>query len=157
MVVYTGKETKVSMNSLGSGKMKRSQLEKQIDKYLALIVVAQIIVCSVSTVWSFIWVDDNREASYMPFLRDQSFGKTLLNWLTYLILYNNLVPISLYVSLELVKVQMGSLASRDPKMYRNDPLCDHMPTKVNTSDLPEDLGMIKYIFSDKTGTLSHGP
>lgn len=84
--------------------MKRSQLERQVDAYLALILLAQFIICGVSTIISFVWVDDNRTAPYMPFLRDQKFITTLLNFVTYLILYNNLVPISLYVSLELVKV-----------------------------------------------------
>ncbi len=72
-------------------------------------------------------------------------------WITFLILYNNLVPISLYVSLELVKSFQGRLIQWDINMYSADL---DAPALARTSNLNEDLGQIEYIFTDKTGSVN---
>jgi phospholipid-transporting ATPase len=71
--------------------------------------------------------------------------------LTFIILYNNLIPISLIVTMEVVKFQQAILINSDLDMY-------HAPTDTpalcRTSSLVEELGQIEYIFSDKTGVRS---
>ena len=66
-------------------------------------------------------------------------------------LQRNFVPISLLVTLEMVKFLQGIFLAADPKMMS-------MPTKtyvkVQTSTLNEELGQVQHIFSDKTGTLT---
>lgn len=90
--------------------------------------------------------------------------------LTFIILYNNLIPISLQVTLELVRflqVCLIYLSQRidlilisfkqaifinfDVEMYHEE---SNTPAMARTSNLNEELGMVKYIFSDKTGTLT---
>lgn len=63
----------------------------------------------------------------------------------------NFVPISLIVSLELVKFFQGMLIQYDITIYDED---KDIPAKVQSSNLNEELGMVNYIFSDKTGTLT---
>lgn len=63
----------------------------------------------------------------------------------------NFVSISLLVSLEMVKFFQGTFIEKDWMIY--DELKD-MPAKVQSSNLNEELGMVKYVFSDKTGTLT---
>lgn len=70
---------------------------------------------------------------------------------TFLILFNNLIPISLYVSIEVAKFAQGNIMSQDLKMYHHE---SDTPALVRTSALNEELGQIEYIFSDKTGTLT---
>ena len=60
-----------------------------------------------------------------------------------------MIPISLIVSLEFVKFFQSWFMERDL-----DCLLNNHPLKCNTSNINEDLGMINYIFSDKTGTLT---
>ena len=70
---------------------------------------------------------------------------------TWCVLLNNLVPISLLMTLELVKYFQGFFISWDIDIYDQR---QRVTTKVQTSTLNEELGQIKYIFSDKTGTLT---
>ena len=62
-----------------------------------------------------------------------------------------MVPISLYVSVEMVKVGQAIFIDTDLEMY--DAKTD-TPAKAKTTTLSEELGQISYIFSDKTGTLT---
>ncbi|KZV78063.1 phospholipid-translocating P-type ATPase, partial [Exidia glandulosa HHB12029] len=71
--------------------------------------------------------------------------------LTFIILYNNLIPISLIVTMEIVKFQQAQLINSDLDMYYQP---SDTPALCRTSSLVEELGQIKYIFSDKTGTLT---
>lgn len=71
--------------------------------------------------------------------------------LTFIILYNNLIPISLIVTMEVVKFQQAQFINSDLDMYyaKTD-----TPALCRTSSLVEELGQIEYVFSDKTGTLT---
>jgi len=78
----------------------------------------------------------------------KNFGYNLL---TFIILYNNLIPISLQVTLELVRFLQAIFINFDVEMYHAE---SDTPAMARTSNLNEELGMVKYIFSDKTGTLT---
>lgn len=73
------------------------------------------------------------------------------NLLTFIILYNNLIPISLQVTLELVRFLQAIFINLDIEMYHAE---SNTPAMARTSNLNEELGMVNYIFSDKTGTLT---
>uniref|UniRef100_A0A182T4T8 Uncharacterized protein n=1 Tax=Anopheles maculatus TaxID=74869 RepID=A0A182T4T8_9DIPT len=73
------------------------------------------------------------------------------NLLTFIILYNNLIPISLQVTLELVRFLQAIFINMDIDMYHEE---SDTPAMARTSNLNEELGMVKYVFSDKTGTLT---
>ncbi|KAL8190973.1 UNVERIFIED_CONTAM: Phospholipid-transporting ATPase IB, partial [Gekko kuhli] len=73
------------------------------------------------------------------------------NLLTFIILYNNLIPISLLVTLEVVKFTQALFINWDIDMYYNE---TDTPAMARTSNLNEELGQVKYLFSDKTGTLT---
>ena len=73
----------------------------------------------------------------------------LLNFTTFVILYSTLIPISLYVSIELIKFfQATKFINLDHEMYE---AATDTPALARTSNLNEELGQIQYIFSDKTG------
>lgn len=71
--------------------------------------------------------------------------------LTFEVAYSHLIPISLYVALEIVKIIQSLLIFYDDKIF--DENIDR-PSIARTSDLIEELGQVDFIFSDKTGTLT---
>ncbi|KAG8599191.1 hypothetical protein GDO81_002926 [Engystomops pustulosus] len=67
------------------------------------------------------------------------------------IVLNTMVPISLYVSVEVIRLGQSYFINWDLQMYH----CEKdTPAKARTTTLNEQLGQIQYIFSDKTGTLT---
>ena len=87
----------------------------------------------------------------MPYLANETAGEKAQVWITFFILCNNYVPISLYVSMELAKLGQKMLMESDLHMYHKE---TDTPMVARTSNLNEELGQIHYIFSDKTGTLT---
>ncbi|CAI9268218.1 unnamed protein product [Lactuca saligna] len=75
----------------------------------------------------------------------------IFHFLTALLLYTYLIPISLYVSIEIVKVLQTIFINNDIHMYYEEA---DIPTHAQTSNITEELGQIDTIFSDKTGTLT---
>lgn len=63
----------------------------------------------------------------------------------------NFVSISLLVTLEMVKLMQGYFIEQDWMLYDIE---KDLSAKVQSSNLNEELGMVSYIFSDKTGTLT---
>ena len=70
---------------------------------------------------------------------------------TWMLLFANFVPISLIVTLEMVKFLQAQFIQWDADIYEVE---RDMPTKVQSSNLNEQLGQVDYVFSDKTGTLT---
>jgi len=75
----------------------------------------------------------------------------LLIFFSYAIVLNTVVPISLYVSVEVIRLAQSFLINWDQHMYYEK---TKTPAKARTTTLNEELGQIEYIFSDKTGTLT---
>lgn len=80
-----------------------------------------------------------------------SVRQFLQDYLSFLILFNYLIPISLYVTIELQRGIGGFFMEWDLQLY--DEATDEQFI-VNTSNLNEELGQINILFSDKTGTLT---
>ena len=75
----------------------------------------------------------------------------LLSFFTYFVLVNTMIPISLIVSIEIVKVVQSYFINKDRFMYSR---FRKKGTEVKSASLNEELGQIEHIFSDKTGTLT---
>ncbi|EGG14801.1 P-type ATPase [Cavenderia fasciculata] len=149
-VVYTGEDTKIMQNSTDAPS-KRSTLEKLVNRGLINLFSVMFVVCVISTIVSIVWTNQNKvDAWYLGF-NDKSTQDAAKNFLTFMITFAVMIPISLYVSLELVKVAQAVFISWDLDMYHAE---SDTPARSRTSNLSEELGQIEYIFSDKTGTLT---
>jgi len=136
------------MNANQHPKAKRPELEHVVNKIvltLAVYVVTLSLGCSMGYVnWQKTVENDSwyLDHARVPFYQI---------FIAYVIQFNNVIPLSLYVSLEIVKIGQMLLLNSDLEMY--DEASD-TPAKCNTNTILENLGQIGYIFSDKTGTLT---
>uniref|UniRef100_A0A8C6ZKS8 Phospholipid-transporting ATPase n=1 Tax=Nothoprocta perdicaria TaxID=30464 RepID=A0A8C6ZKS8_NOTPE len=150
IVVYTGHDTKLMQNST-SPPLKMSNVERITNIQILIlfcILIAMSLICSIG---SAIW---NRRHTGRDWYLDLKYGGASnfgLNFLTFIILFNNLIPISLLVTLEVVKFIQAYFINWDIDM-RYEPT--DTAAMARTSNLNEELGQVKYIFSDKTGTLT---
>ena len=80
-----------------------------------------------------------------------TFAASIKLMFTWILIFTNLVPISLMVSFELVKLFQALFMQYDAMMYDEE---QEMAMRAQASGLNEELGQVEYVFSDKTGTLT---
>ncbi|KII95736.1 hypothetical protein PLICRDRAFT_98979 [Plicaturopsis crispa FD-325 SS-3] len=153
IAVFTGHETKLMRNATAAP-IKRTAVERQVNVQIVFLFVLLLALSLGSTIGSSIrtWFFSSQQ--WYLFETTSLGGRAkgfIEDILTFIILYNNLIPISLIVTMEVVKFQQAQLINFDLDMYyaRTD-----TPALCRTSSLVEELGQIEYVFSDKTGTLT---
>ncbi|KAH8415892.1 hypothetical protein KR222_003038 [Zaprionus bogoriensis] len=150
VVVYTGHETKLMKNSTAAP-LKRSTVDKLTNTQILMLFMILISLCILSGLCNLFWSQRHSKTDWYLGIGDFVSLSLGYNLLTFFILYNNLIPISLQVTLELVRFLQAIFINYDIEMYHEE---SNMPASARTSNLNEELGLIKYIFSDKTGTLT---
>ncbi|KAF7419236.1 hypothetical protein PC9H_001823 [Pleurotus ostreatus] len=154
LVVFTGADTKIMMNG-GDTPSKRSKIEKETNFNVVVNFIALICMCLIAGTVSGIQEDrDNTSADIFedgvqP--TDSTVINSIITFVSCLIAFQNIVPVSLYISVEIVKTIQAYFISQDIDMYYPPLSTACVPKTWNISD---DLGQIEYIFSDKTGTLT---
>ena len=158
VVIFSGPDTKVVRNSTISPS-KRSQIERKMDHVIYLLFSMLVLISLVTAMGCALVVKSDmvnwwylRLQEGDPFFSpSKPFVSGFLQFIRALILYGYLIPISLYVSIELVKVLQATLINKDIKMY-DEVTCKSV--EARTSNLNEELGQVEMILSDKTGTLT---
>ncbi|EDX01917.1 phospholipid-transporting ATPase IF isoform X2 [Drosophila yakuba] len=150
--VYTGMISKLQLNSRLT-RNKNASSETYINRFLIVILLALIAIVTL-----LYFLKRYNELFVIPkltYLGDAtdsySVKQFLQDYLSFLILFNYLIPISLYVTIELQRVIGSWFMEWDLELYENE---TDQPCVVNTSNLNEELGQINILFSDKTGTLT---
>ncbi|XP_070196933.1 phospholipid-transporting ATPase VA-like isoform X2 [Littorina saxatilis] len=159
-VLYAGHETKAMLNNRGP-RYKRSQLERRVNRDVIWCVILLLFLCFFCAIGSGIWLADYNDltdnTNLVPFIPfgdlDQYsplFQGFIVFW-TYIIIFQSVIPLPLYVSLELVKLGQVYFITHDVELYDEE---SDKRMECRALNITEDLGQIEYIFSDKTGTLT---
>ncbi|KAL8962870.1 MAG: hypothetical protein Q9193_000794 [Seirophora villosa] len=151
VVVFTGHETKLMRNATATP-IKRTQVERMVNLQILMLVAILIVLSIISSVGDLVVRKIfGRKLEYLYLGNYSGPGQFFSDIFTYWVLYSNLVPISLFVTIEIVKYYQAFLINSDLDIYYEP---TDTPAICRTSSLVEELGQIEYIFSDKTGTLT---
>lgn len=148
MVIYTGQECKIRMNANKNPRIKRPALQAVVNHVVIIIVALVLLIAMICTIAYSVWSEDYEEGAWYLTGANVAIGPVFTS---YLIMFNTMIPISLYVSMEIVKVGQMFLLN-DIDMYDEE---SDTPLEARTSTINEELGQVSYIFSDKTGTLTN--
>uniref|UniRef100_A0A674NFF0 Phospholipid-transporting ATPase n=1 Tax=Takifugu rubripes TaxID=31033 RepID=A0A674NFF0_TAKRU len=126
VVIYTGKETRSVLNT-SSAKNKFGLLDMELNRLTKALFLAQVLLSVVMVAL-------------------QGFvGPWFRNLFRFVVLFSYIIPISLRVNLDMGKAAYGWMIMKD----------ENIPgTVVRTSTIPEELGRLVYLLTDKTGTLT---
>lgn len=152
IVVNTGPDTKIMMSNTET-KAKTSFLESQVSKQILRIIVLLAVICFWGAMGTTFWNEANDVSNiwYLGDPNDEVVSFWIIKFFYYFLLHSSFIPVSLYVSMAVVRFYQGYFMNKDLEMYY--PKTD-TPALVRTMTLNEELGQISHVFSDKTGTLT---
>ncbi|KAI8558558.1 hypothetical protein RHMOL_Rhmol04G0104100 [Rhododendron molle] len=154
VAVYTGKfcnETKLAM-SRGVPEPKLTAMDMMIDKLTGAIFIFQIVIVIVLGIAGNVWKDtEARKQWYVQYPSEGPWYELLVIPLRFELLCSIMIPISIKVSLDLVKSMYAKFIDWDNEMF--DIETGTRAHAANTA-ISEDLGQVEYILTDKTGTLT---
>ncbi|XP_015267253.1 PREDICTED: probable phospholipid-transporting ATPase IH, partial [Gekko japonicus] len=156
VAIYTGMETKMALN-YQSKSQKRSAVEKSMNVFLIVYLCILISKALINTVLKYVWQSEsfrdepwyNRKTELER--KRNVFITAFTDFLAFMVLFNYIIPVSMYVTVEMQKFLGSYFLTWDEEMF--DEETGEGPL-VNTSDLNEELGQVEYVFTDKTGTLT---
>ncbi|XP_076826211.1 LOW QUALITY PROTEIN: phospholipid-transporting ATPase ID [Brachyhypopomus gauderio] len=154
LVIFAGPDTKLMQNS-GRSKFKRTSIDRLMNTLVLWIFGFLVCMGVILAIGNAVW---EREVgslfqSYLPWDPpvDNFLFSAFLSFWSYVIILNTVVPISLYVSVEVIRLGHSYFINWDRRMY-----CSRSNTaaEARSTTLNEELGQVEYIFTDKTGTLT---
>ncbi|EHB07290.1 Putative phospholipid-transporting ATPase ID, partial [Heterocephalus glaber] len=154
LVIFAGPDTKLMQNS-GRTKFKRTSIDRLMNTLVLWIFGFLVCMGVILAIGNAIWEHEvgMRFQVYLPWDEavDSAFFSGFLSFWSYIIILNTVVPISLYVSVEVIRLGHSYFINWDKKMFCTK---KRTPAEARTTTLNEELGQVEYIFSDKTGTLT---
>ncbi|KAM3837123.1 phospholipid-transporting ATPase IH isoform 4-T5 [Vipera latastei] len=156
VAIYTGMETKMALN-YQSKSQKRSAVEKSMNAFLIVYLCILISKSLINTILKYVWqLEQYRDEPWYNKKTESErkrnvFITAFTDFLSFMVLFNYIIPVSMYVTVEMQKFLGSYFLTWDEEMF--DEEIGEGPL-VNTSDLNEELGQVEYVFTDKTGTLT---
>ncbi|KAH8854908.1 putative phospholipid-transporting ATPase IH [Schistosoma japonicum] len=149
LVVYTGNDTKLLLNSK-TVKRKYSSRESKANEILLTFMIVMLGLCILFSIVTKIWSFNNLSNPFIPF-ENFEYWTQVKGVFRFLFILNYLIPISLIITSEIQQIIAAYFVSSDINLYDKE---QDISTKSNTPQLVDELGQVKYLFSDKTGTLT---
>lgn len=150
IVVFTGHETKLMKNATPAP-IKKTKVEHMVNSeiiFLFFVLLFMAITCASGQM-----IAENSSLFNHHILKSPKISplEFVANILTFVILFNNFIPLSMVVTVEIVRIALAQFINMDLDMYHDQ---SQMGAVAKTSTLVEELGQVDFLFSDKTGTLT---
>ena len=152
IICYAGHNCKIIKNSKQPNN-KYSTVECLMNRSLIFIFILQCIFCLISVILRGFYYNKNLK-KYKDFIKLNDYNffiESIISYFTYMLLLNTMIPISLIITMEIVKMVQGWFMSNDIEGFSK---IRKKFIRPNSVSLNEELGLVNYIFSDKTGTLT---
>jgi phospholipid-transporting ATPase len=146
LVVSVGKDTKLGRSQL-KPQTKSSLFERELNVFIFWIFLIYLLVLLITAIFGSIALKDG-DNGYLyldPYLSKESLRQTGASY----ILYSYLIPLSLFVTLEITRIFHSGFVAYDDDMKVGD-----TSSVCRNSNVTEDIGMVDYVLSDKTGTIT---
>lgn len=138
MVIYTGEECKTRMNASKNPRIKAPALQAVVNRVVVIIVVFVIALAIFNTAAYHVWARRRERKSWYLINAGVRFFPIFAS---FIIMFNTMIPLSLYVSLEIVKL-FQMILMNDIDMYDED---SDTPMEARTSTINEELGQVRYV------------
>ena len=150
-LLRAGNETKFG-NNKSTPAPKLTHAEAIINRFSVIIFVFQLVLVVIFGIIGNVWkADTGEEAWYLAYANNESWYSPLIIPLRFLLLNSTMIPISLKVTLDLCKLYYAKFVNNDLELFDE---ATQRPAEANSTALGEDLGQVKYVLTDKTGTLT---
>lgn len=150
LVTYSGADTKVALN-MRAPPSKLGGIERMMNRVVVGLFSILMLITIIASIIAGVW--QRRHGAGQWYMGENSLlsgGTVSLRSIgTYVILFHTFVPVSLFVTLEFVRLIQGLFIASDIKMRTGQVSVDSKANNLN-----ETLGYVQHIFSDKTGTLT---
>ncbi|KAG5441379.1 putative phospholipid-transporting ATPase IF [Clonorchis sinensis] len=150
LVVYTGADTKLSLN--GKQAKRKCSTRSSKSNTIILLFIISMVLLSVSFAITFtFWTRVSKDTMWHIPTSPETRWEFVLSVFRFVFILSCLIPISIVITIELQQLIMAYLISQDLKMYLpSEDLC----AKANSAQMADELGQVEFLFSDKTGTLT---
>lgn len=154
LVTYVGDETKARLNTSRSH-TKISNMQVCLNRCVRVLLMFLVLVCAYSATMSSLRVSFS-DVSRIRFKTDEFIfccddTSWLVNFAVFLITFYHVVPMSLHVLFDMLRLLLCHQVNNDDNMV--DPETGEAAL-ARRADLIEDLGQIGFLFADKSGTLT---
>ena len=139
LAIYTGRNSKIMMNA-DSSSQKMSQVEVKVNRILGIILCLQLFLCLIVAIFYGLFISRHSSTdTYVDWTANSVGGDSALMFCTYFVLINTMIPISLVVSIEIVKMSQSYFIDKDRLMYST---FRKKYANVKAASLNEELGQI---------------
>ncbi|KNC54170.1 uncharacterized protein AMSG_09954 [Thecamonas trahens ATCC 50062] len=142
MVVYTGNETKIGKNKR-IPPTKWTHLDQLINKATVAIFTLQVCFIIAFGIAGALWREDKgKKMEYLLVSKEEWYDPIVIP-LRFMLLMSFMIPISLKVTMDMVKFYYAQLINWDIHMYDEE---TNTPAEAKNTAISEDLGQLEYIF-----------
>jgi len=158
LVIHTGVESKLIMN-LGQYRFKKSRFESILNYVLVFNLCLALLLSTIASFQNAWWTEGHiQDHQYIYEKLDVKTGSSLSAakaFFSFYLIVNSFVPLDLLVALEISKLVYTPYMEGDGEMMVPDYVVNEVKgMECHSLSLHEELGLVQYIFCDKTGTLT---